>query len=66
MHYMKTVVIEVSGGVVQAVYGDELVRVVLVDWDDAEAGDEAAREFPLELLDSAPPETIDAVAKISA
>lgn len=38
---MKTVIIEVRGGVVQDVYGDEDLRVVLIDWDeridDAEA-----------------------------
>ncbi len=33
---MKTVVIEVSGGVVQDVYADDDIRVVLVDWDERE------------------------------
>jgi hypothetical protein len=31
---MKTVVIEVLGGVVQEVYADEEIRVILVDWDE--------------------------------
>ncbi len=62
---MQTVVVEVSGGVVQAVYGNERLRIVLIDWDDAEAGDEAAREIPIEPLDSAPSETLAALARIS-
>lgn len=36
---MKKVVIEVSGGVIQAAYADDDVEVIVVDWDDYEAGD---------------------------
>ena len=35
------VVIEVFGGVVQAIYAPRFVEVVLVDWDNINAGDEA-------------------------
>ncbi len=37
---MKTIVIDSSGGVVQQGFGDEDIRGVLVDWDDAEDGRE--------------------------
>ena len=33
---MNTIVIEVSGGVVQEVYADENTRVILLDWDERE------------------------------
>jgi hypothetical protein len=33
------VVIEVSGGVVQAVYAEDGTQVILVDWDNIKAGD---------------------------
>ena len=36
---MKTIVIEVSGGVVQDVYADDGTRVILVDWDEQEGPD---------------------------
>lgn len=36
---MKTIVIEVSGGVVQDVYADDGTRVILVDWDEQEGAD---------------------------
>jgi hypothetical protein len=35
------VIIELSGGNVQNVYGPEGVKVVLVDWDNIAEGDEA-------------------------
>ncbi len=48
---MKKVIIEVSGGVVQAAYADSDVQVVVVDWDDQEAGDPSFADqittFPL-------------------
>lgn len=59
---MKTVVIEVRGGVVQAVYADEEVRAILVDWDER-ADDplaECACLFPVDRLSGAPEEA-DAV-----
>jgi hypothetical protein len=37
---MKTIVIDSSGGVVQQIYGDADIRVVLVDWDRVEDGGE--------------------------
>jgi len=36
------VVIEVSGGVVQAVYTNRDIKVILVDWDNIEQGDRGA------------------------
>ena len=36
-----TVVIDVSGGVVQAVFADLPLKVVLVDWDNINEGDDA-------------------------
>lgn len=39
---MRTIVIEVSGGVVQEVYGDiEDLRIVLLDWDAGESPGDA-------------------------
>jgi len=36
---MKKVIVEVSGGVVQAAYADDDVEVVIIDWDNQKAGD---------------------------
>jgi hypothetical protein len=38
---MQTVIIEVSGGVVQQVYSDGQLRVVQVDWDAGESPGDA-------------------------
>jgi hypothetical protein len=38
---MRTVVIEVSGGVVQQVYCDDELRVVKIDWDAGESPGDA-------------------------
>ena len=38
---MRTLVIEVSGGVVQQVYCDDQLRVVKVDWDVGESPGDA-------------------------
>lgn len=62
---MQTVVVEVRGGVVQAVFGNEEVRVVLVDWDDAEAGGAYAREFPTAALADVPAQAVAALATIA-
>ena len=54
---MKKVIIEVSGGVVQAAYADDDVKVIVVDWDDHEAGDPSyAGEVPTFPLNVAPSE----------
>lgn len=44
---MKTVVIEVLGGVVQDVYAEEGTRIVIVDWDESNenGADECAGEI---------------------
>ena len=39
---MRTVIIEVSGGVVQQVYCDDELRVIKLDWD---AGDSPGDDF---------------------
>ena len=63
---MKTVVIEASGGVVQEVYADEGIRVLLVNWDEREddpskncAGE--LKPFPSEKM---PEETNEQVASL--
>jgi hypothetical protein len=66
---MKTLVIEVSGGVVQEVYtDDEQVRVILVDWDAGESpGDKfTGGPFPTTSLSKAPSDTKYAVAALIA
>jgi len=50
------IVVEIRGGTLVAVYTDVPdARVVLVDWDDVEAGDTPGA-IPHESLASAPPE----------
>ena len=56
-----TVVIEVSGGVVQAVYTDAEVDVVLVDWDNIREGDSAGGH-PTHRMADMPDETAAACA----
>ncbi|MDQ2867899.1 MAG: hypothetical protein M3R59_05735 [Verrucomicrobiota bacterium] len=44
---MKTVVVEVSGGVVQEIYADSQdARIVVIDWDNSENPASAGFEFP--------------------
>lgn len=38
---MRTVIIEVSGGVVQQVYSNEEMRVIKIDWDAGESPGDA-------------------------
>lgn len=63
---IKTIVVEVSGGVVQEAYADEGIRVLLVNWDEHEedptrtcAGE--LKTFPLEMM---PEETEVQVASL--
>lgn len=57
-HLMRPdVVIEVSGGVVQAVYTDAPMSVVVVDWDNIKVGDRRLDERVPEWLTQMPPET---------
>jgi hypothetical protein len=64
---MQTIIIEVSGGVVQEVYGDvEGLRVVLLDWDAGESPGDTFCGGPMLLLPTAvmPDETRHAVAEL--
>jgi hypothetical protein len=64
---MITVVLDVSGGVVQAVYSDHSdVRVIKVDWDVGESpGDEVkAGDLLVDPAEAMPDETRAAVAAI--
>jgi hypothetical protein len=66
---MNTLIIEVSGGVVQEVYTNaENLRVVLVDWDAGESpGEEfAGGKLPTASLPQLPRETSAAVAALTA
>ena len=53
-----TVVIDVSGGVVQAVLTDLPINVILVDWDNIEDGDKVESYYPTHKLSQLPEETI--------
>lgn len=63
---MRTVVIEVSGGVVQQVYSDDLLRVVKVDWDAGESPGDAlyVGEFLVQPFATLPLDTRQALGKI--
>ena len=65
---MKTLVIEVRGGVVQEIYTDaEDLRVVLVDWDDVDySGEAAGGDFPVQPIRSMPEETMRALLSLTA
>jgi hypothetical protein len=56
------IVIECSGGVVTAVYGNKNIEITLVDWDDVAEGD-----LPVDLavapLCAMPEETREAIIK---
>jgi hypothetical protein len=64
---MKTVVIEISGGVVQEVYADEDIRTIVVDWDDQEgdAKQSCAAELKPHSLDAMPEETEQQVKSLA-
>jgi len=63
---MKTIVIEVQGGVVQEVYTDEEIRVVLVDWDEQdETPDACASHFTPTSLALMPDETEEQVERLN-
>jgi hypothetical protein len=62
---MRTLILEVSGGVIQEVYTDANdLRVIKVDWDIGESpGDQArAGVLPLQRLSILPAETRQTVA----
>ena len=62
---MKTLIIEVSGGVVQEVYTDaKNLRVIKVDWDAGESpGDEfRVGDLPMQKMSALPAETREAIA----
>ena len=62
---MVTVVLDVSGGVIQAVYSDQSdVRVIKVDWDVGESpGDQVkAGSLMVDALEAMPEETRAAFA----
>jgi hypothetical protein len=60
---MKTkVVIECSGGVVTAVYGDKNFEVTLIDWDDVAEGDLPV-ELPVAPMSALSAEAREAMAK---
>lgn len=48
-HKIPTVLIAVSGGVVQEVVSDSSVNIVVVDWDNIEDG-QTDKEFPYPCL----------------
>lgn len=64
---MQTIVIEVSGGVVQEVYGDvEGIRVQLLDWDAGESPGDAfvGGSIPLQRTAAMPADTRLACAEL--
>ncbi len=64
---MQTLIIEVSGGVVQEVYTDaKNLRVIKIDWDAGESpGDEFyVRDLSLQKMSLLPDETREALADI--
>jgi hypothetical protein len=63
---MRTVIIEVSGGVVQEVYSDDQVRVVLIDWDAGESPGDAfeAGEMIVQPFVTMPSETRHALGTV--
>ena len=64
---MKTLVVEVSGGVVQEVYTDAKdLKVILVDWDAGESpGDKfAGGMLPTAALSEIPAETSRAITAL--
>jgi hypothetical protein len=64
---MQTVVIEVSGGVVQQVYANEKLRVIKLDWDTGESPGDAfdIGELVTQPFSTFPPETRRAVQQMA-
>jgi hypothetical protein len=65
---MRTLIIEVSGGVVQEVYSDVPdLRVIKIDWDAGESpGDEfTGGALPVQSLDQLPESTSQALASVT-
>jgi hypothetical protein len=60
---MRTVIIEVSGGVVQEVYSNDAVRVIKIDWDAGESPGDAYEvgEFPAQSFAAFPSDTREAL-----
>lgn len=63
---MRTLVIEVSGGVVQQVYCDDPLRVVKVDWDAGESPGDAcvSGELVVQPFVTLPSDTRQGVGKL--
>ena len=64
---MRTVIIEVSGGVIQEIYCDtERIRVIKVDWDAGESPGDAfqAAEMFVQPMSILPNETREAAATV--
>lgn len=65
MNDAALVVVEVRGGTVVATYANsENVRILLVDWDESEAGGEPGFTFPLDRLDDMPADTLAVVNRV--
>lgn len=65
---MSTLVIEISGGVVQEIYTDmKDLRVIKVDWDAGESPADAycGGEMPTASLADLPPETFSAIFDVT-
>jgi hypothetical protein len=65
---MQTLIIEVSGGVVQEIYSDAPdLRVIKIDWDAGESpGDEfVGGLLPVQALSSLPEATSHAIASVT-
>ena len=63
---MRTVIIEVSGGVVQQVYSNDKVQVIKVDWDAGESPGDAYEvgEFLVDPFAALPFDTREALGKL--
>jgi hypothetical protein len=61
----QKIIVEIRGGVLVAIYArDPAIEVLVVDWDEVEAGPTQANvPFPVEGLDQMPAETKDAVGE---
>ena len=59
-------IIESSGGVIQAVYtSDPALKVVLIDWDEAEEEEPPARSYPTSALADMPADTVVAATAVA-